>query len=1239
MLLWLLVLAALALVLREKSRREDLQRKVDQLSTDIDRLSHRLRELMDEPRERPRTAESRPVAPPVATPSAKPVSPPPAKPVTPPPAKPVSPPAAKPLASPPAVALPADMPPAPRPAPVPPPPSSPPRRLSLTGDSDGGGIDWERFVGVKLFSWIAAIALVIAGVYFMKYSMDHGWLAPPVRMAIGIVTGIGLLIGCELKVARRYAVTANALDAAGIAILFSTFFAAHVLWQLINAPVTFALLTLVTATAVLLSIRRESLFIAALGLLGGFATPALISTGKDNPIGLFGYLLVLNAGLAWVAYRKRWPVLTAASLAFTTLYQWGWVGKFLTAGKLPLAIGIFLIFPVLSFTSLILGERRAPAAPDAAARAPGKWETLFARTAWASAALPLVFAVYLATVPGYGEHFALLFGFLLVVDIGLSAIAIVRGPQFLHLAGAATSLVVWATWLNTSYVATAWPWVLALVAPFVALYLVAGPIARRLNHPFDDTSARAVFAAPLLLFVFPMLVSEPLVATPWLLFGTMFVLLAGCAWYAIAEGEGAVHFIAAFFALAAEALWSSRYLSADRLLPALTIYLAFGLFYISVPIVARRLGRALEPKGVGGLITLVSIALLFFIAGGSVASSALWGLALLLAVLNAGIFVEASSGKMPLLSMASIVLSWLVLAVWWATASIASVLVPALAVLTGFALLAVAGNVWAQRRAPAEESKEFEGGAIVGLAGHLFLLFVASRPDLSIPPWPVLGVLLVLNLAMGTAALYFRQALMWVAALAASAVVLLLWLTAAPQAPWPTVAVSSAGALVALGFAWVWLTRRAAIATGGFELAAVAATLLAQGITVVAGTVPVGAPGLGFLVGANLVLMVAAFGLAAIPAWRRLAILSVVVALIGALLWQTAHTVPFEWQSHLWYATPLYLVAVVYPLVLGRRAGTAKEPYLAAVVASVIYFFIARWALDEGGFASVIGALPVAQGALLAMLLARLLRMERPGERALGRLALVSGAALAFVTVAIPLQLDRQWITIGLAIEGAALAWLYGRIRHRGLLLFAAGLFTATFVRLALNPSVLEYHARSDTRIWNWYLYAYMVCAAAMFLGSWLFSRTDDRLIPGMPRLSTMLPTAGTVLLFLLLNIEIADFYAVGAHITFNFTATLAQDLTYTLGWAVFALALLAAGIALTNRAARIAAIGLLVVTIAKCFFHDLARLGGLYRVMSFVGLAICLSLVAVAIQKFVLGAPKRPTSPVTPDTALDPAS
>jgi hypothetical protein len=40
------------------------------------------------------------------------------------------------------------------------------------------------------------------------------------------------------------------------------------------------------------------------------------------------------------------------------------------------------------------------------------------------------------------------------------------------------------------------------------------------------------------------------------------------------------------------------------------------------------------------------------------------------------------------------------------------------------------------------------------------------------------------------------------------------------------------------------------------------------------------------------------------------------------------------------------------------------------------------------------------------------------------------------------------------------------------------------FVRLALNPAVLGYHARTATAIFNWYLYTYCITTACLFAGA-----------------------------------------------------------------------------------------------------------------------------------------------------------
>jgi uncharacterized membrane protein len=151
----------------------------------------------------------------------------------------------------------------------------------------------------------------------------------------------------------------------------------------------------------------------------------------------------------------------------------------------------------------------------------------------------------------------------------------------------------------------------------------------------------------------------------------------------------------------------------------------------------------------------------------------------------------------------------------------------------------------------------------------------------------------------------------------------------------------------------------------------------------------------------------------------------------------------------------------------------------------------------------------------------------------------------------------------------------------------------------------------------NWYLYTYLLSAAAFFVAAWLLPDEDAA------EFNVARPMAngcGAILLFLLVNIEIADFYSTGPTLTFNFlSSSLAQDLTYTIGWALFAVAMLVAGLVLHSRASRVAAIFLLLVTVLKCFLHDLTRLGGLYRVASLLGLTISLLLVGVLLQKFVI--------------------
>ena len=164
-----------------------------------------------------------------------------------------------------------------------------------------------------------------------------------------------------------------------------------------------------------------------------------------------------------------------------------------------------------------------------------------------------------------------------------------------------------------------------------------------------------------------------------------------------------------------------------------------------------------------------------------------------------------------------------------------------------------------------------------------------------------------------------------------------------------------------------------------------------------------------------------------------------------------------------------------------KKFADKTFPWAAAALAGPAQFLLIYRLVKIAWPNPTMGLLPAAFAipALLS-LVAILKTVPAENKSRLTQLAWFGGVALFFITLIFPIQFDHQWITIGWALEGAALLWLFHRVPHPGLRLTGVGLLVAAFVRLAFNPAVLEYHPRSATPIFNWYLYAYgivTVCA------------------------------------------------------------------------------------------------------------------------------------------------------------------
>lgn len=317
-----------------------------------------------------------------------------------------------------------------------------------------------------------------------------------------------------------------------------------------------------------------------------------------------------------------------------------------------------------------------------------------------------------------------------------------------------------------------------------------------------------------------------------------------------------------------------------------------------------------------------------------------------------------------------------------------------------------------------------------------------------------------------------------------------------------------------------------------------------------------------------------------------------------------------------WYLI-FFAVFALFPLLFLRQFENKIVPWAAAAMAAVPQFFLIHRfvsAVYPNQFMGLLPAVFAIPGLLSLVVILKKISAENQSR--ISQLAWFGGVALFFITLIFPIQFDRQWITIGWALEGMALLWLFHRVPHPGLRLTGVGLLVAAFVRLAFNPAVLEYHPRATTAIFNWYLYAYGIVTLCLFCGTRLLA--PPRHLVFKSNVQPILGGLGTVLAFLLLNIEIADYFSQpGSTLTFKFGGNFARDMTYSIAWALFSLVLLVYGILKGVSIARFTAMGLLCVTLLKLFFHDLAQLGQLYRIGAFVGVAVIAMLASFAYQKF----------------------
>jgi uncharacterized membrane protein len=234
-------------------------------------------------------------------------------------------------------------------------PSAPIDRIQALAHASGKGVsaktsspvDMEALIGGNWLNRIGIIAIIAAVSFFLKYAFDNNWIGPRGRVGIGILLGAAMLPWSQWLLSRGYRYFSEGIAALGAAVLYLSIWAGWHYYALFNQSVAFASMIVITVAMASVALGRDSQRIAVLSLLGGFLTPAILSTGQDHQVFLFTYLLLLGAGLLFMAARRDWRWLAPMAFVLSQIYFWGWYETFYRAEKLERTLAFATLFFLL----------------------------------------------------------------------------------------------------------------------------------------------------------------------------------------------------------------------------------------------------------------------------------------------------------------------------------------------------------------------------------------------------------------------------------------------------------------------------------------------------------------------------------------------------------------------------------------------------------------------------------------------------------------------------------------------------------------------------------------------------------------------------------------------------------------------------------------------------------------------------------------------------------------------------
>lgn len=355
--------------------------------------------------------------------------------------------------------------------------------------------------------------------------------------------------------------------------------------------------------------------------------------------------------------------------------------------------------------------------------------------------------------------------------------------------------------------------------------------------------------------------------------------------------------------------------------------------------------------------------------------------------------------------------------------------------------------------------------------------------------------------------------------------------------------------------------------------------------------------------GAALLLTVAAFAFEALHNTKFINISALISWVFFYLFFTIEH---YYARPNVGYAVlGVFALFYIFTFICKNRFKDGGIQWLSAAGVSVAAFVPVYISLGKAYFAETLGIIPAFFAVCYLLPAITYLKDNKDLPKAQ---AIFFAFALVFTALVMPVQFSGKWLTVMFSLYAAALCWLDNKVENKAIIPMAWIIFAVVFIRLALNPFIFEY-CTSETKIFNWYMLIFGAGAGAMLVSAKFFLQKHLNF-------KNVLNACGGILLFWLLNIEIADYFAQGRHLDFNFMGDFAEAISYTIGWAVYGAA--ACIISFLNKSKVLAKCGIFIICVALVKLAlDIWQLEMLYRIIGVFSLAVLLIVIAFLFQKY----------------------